>query len=107
MIKTQEIKEPLSTGLRNELSKQHFVINHVNATGVVAKKVISIVSSKLGRSNIDPSQRFINDLGADSLDLVEIIMDCEKEFDIIIPDDDAEQIVTVGDAISYIECAIR
>lgn len=71
----------------------------------LASKVTSIVVEKLGveESDITPEASFINDLGADSLDTVELIMEFEKIFDITIPDEEAENIATVGDAISYIE----
>lgn len=71
----------------------------------VAGKVKSIIVEKLGveESAVVPTASFTNDLGADSLDTVELIMDFEKEFNITIPDDDAEKIGTVGDAIQYIE----
>lgn len=71
----------------------------------VATKVSEIVVNKLGveESLIKPEASFINDLGADSLDIVELIMDFEKAFDLTIEDSDAEKIQTVGDAVSYIE----
>lgn len=71
----------------------------------VAEKVKSIIVDKLGveESEVTPEASFQNDLGADSLDTVELIMEFEKEFNIAIPDEQAEKIVTVGDAISYIE----
>ena len=67
-------------------------------------KVTAIIVEKLGveESDITPEASFTNDLGADSLDTVELIMEFEKEFDITIPDEDAEQIGTVGDAVSYL-----
>ena len=67
-------------------------------------KVKAIIVEKLGvdEADITPEASFTNDLGADSLDTVELIMEFEKEFDITIPDEDAEQIATVGDAISYL-----
>ena len=70
-------------------------------------KVIEVVIDKLGveEDKIVPDASFIDDLGADSLDTVELIMEFEKEFDIQIPDDQAENIATVGQAISYIEDA--
>jgi acyl carrier protein len=72
---------------------------------VVAEKVKSIIVDKLGveASEVTPEASFTNDLGADSLDTVELIMEFEKEFNIAIPDEQAEKIGTVGDAISYIE----
>ena len=71
----------------------------------VKSKVISIIVDKLGvdESEVVNEASFTNDLGADSLDTVELIMEFEKEFDIQIPDDQAENIATVGQAISYIE----
>ena len=71
----------------------------------IAQKVKSIIVDKLGieESEVVNEASFTNDLGADSLDTVELIMEFEKEFDIQIPDDQAENISTVGQAISYIE----
>lgn len=71
----------------------------------IATKVKAIIVDKLGVDEKDVTMEasFTNDLGADSLDTVELIMDLEKEFDITIPDEDAEKIVTVGDAVNYIE----
>ena len=71
----------------------------------VASKVKAIIVDKLGvdESEVVNEASFTNDLGADSLDTVELIMEFEKEFNIAIPDDQAESIQTVGDAISYIE----
>ena len=71
----------------------------------VAAKVKSIIVDKLGveESEVTPEASFTNDLGADSLDTVEQIMEFEKEFNIAIPDEQAEKIGTVGDAITYIE----
>ena len=71
----------------------------------VKSKVVSIIVDKLGveESEVAEGASFTNDLGADSLDTVELIMEFEKEFNIAIPDDQAENIQTVGDAIKYIE----
>ena len=71
----------------------------------IEKKVKTIIVDKLGvdESEVKPEASFTNDLGADSLDTVELIMEFEKEFNISIPDDKAEKIGTVGDAIKYIE----
>ena len=71
----------------------------------IESKVNAIIVDKLGveASEVKPEASFTNDLGADSLDTVELIMEFEKEFSISIPDDKAETIQTVGDAISYIE----
>ena len=71
----------------------------------IASKVKAIIVDKLGveESEVKNEASFTNDLGADSLDTVELIMEFEKEFGISIPDDQAEKISTVGDAIAYIE----
>ncbi|MEM9328533.1 MAG: acyl carrier protein [Bacteroidota bacterium] len=71
----------------------------------IAQKVTSIIVDKLGveESEVTGEASFTNDLGADSLDTVELIMEFEKEFNISIPDDQAENIGTVGDAIKYLE----
>ena len=70
----------------------------------IAEKVTSIIVDKLGveESEVTNDASFTNDLGADSLDTVELIMEFEKQFNISIPDDKAEGIQTVGDAIDYI-----
>jgi len=75
----------------------------------VEERVIDIVAEQLG-SNKDQITRdtsFVNDLGADSLDTVELVMELEEEFDINIPDDAAEKIQTVGQAIEHIENALE
>jgi len=71
----------------------------------IAQKVKQIIIEKLGveESEVTPEASFTNDLGADSLDTVELIMEYKKEFNISIPDDQAENIGTVGQAISYLE----
>ena len=71
----------------------------------IESKVKAIIVYKLGldEAEVNPAASFTNDLGADSLDTVELIMEFEKEFNISIPDDQAEKIGTVGDAIAYIE----
>jgi len=71
----------------------------------IATRVKEIIVDKLGvdESEVTPEASFTNDLGADSLDTVELIMEFEKEFNIGIPDDQAEKISSVGDAIKYIE----
>lgn len=71
----------------------------------IAVQVKNIIVDKLGvdAEEVTPEKSFTNDLGADSLDTVELIMEFEKEFGISIPDDQAEKISTVGDAIAYIE----
>jgi acyl carrier protein len=75
----------------------------------VAVRVKNIIMDKLGveESEITNEANFTNDLGADSLDTVELIMEFEKEFNIAIPDDQAEKIGTVGQAIAYIEQNIK
>jgi acyl carrier protein len=71
----------------------------------IKSRVVAIIIDKLGveESEVTPEASFTNDLGADSLDTVELIMEFEKEFNIAIPDEEAEKIATVGDAIKYIE----
>ena len=71
----------------------------------VSEKVKAIIIDKLGvdENEVTNEASFTNDLGADSLDTVELIMEFEKEFDIQIPDDKAEAIATVGDAVTFIE----
>ena len=71
----------------------------------ISEKVIKIIVDKLGvdESEVSEEASFTNDLGADSLDTVELIMEFEKEFDVSIPDDEAEKIQTVGMAIEYLE----
>ena len=78
--------------------------DNFNAT---AQKVIDIIVDKLGadKKDVTPAASFTNDLGADSLDTVDLIMEFEKTFGITIPDDAAGEITTVGDAIDYIEKA--
>ena len=71
----------------------------------ISEKVTAIIVDKLGvdASEVTPDASFTNDLGADSLDTVELSMEFEKEFNIAIPDDQAENISTVGEAIKHIE----
>lgn len=68
-------------------------------------RVKAIIVEKLGvdEAEVTPEATFTNDLGADSLDTVELVMELEKEFNIAIPDEDSEKIVTVQDAINYIK----
>jgi acyl carrier protein len=75
--------------------------------GAVQDRVIDIVAEQLGvdKEKVAPETSFVNDLGADSLDTVELVMELEEEFDISIPDDAAEKIQTVGQAIDFIEKA--
>jgi acyl carrier protein len=73
----------------------------------VQERVIDIVAEQLGvdKEKVSPDTSFVNDLGADSLDTVELVMELEEEFDINIPDEEAEKIQTVGQAIEFIEKA--
>ena len=75
----------------------------------IEEKVIAIVADKLGRdvSEVTPEKSFVNDLGADSLDNVELLMVFENEFKIKIPESDQDKIVTVGDAINFVKQAIE
>jgi len=75
----------------------------------VAAKVKAIIVDKLGvdENEVTTEASFTNDLGADSLDTVELIMEFEKEFNIAIPDDQAENIGTVGDTVKYIEANVK
>lgn len=74
----------------------------------VAEQVKEIIVNKLGveESQVTPEASFTNDLGADSLDTVEFVMELERKFNITIEDADAEKIQTVGDAISYLESRV-
>jgi acyl carrier protein len=71
-------------------------------------KIKDIIEKELGveREKLTPAASFIEDLGADSLDIVELVMEFEKEFNIDIPDEDAEKLRTVGDAIAYLEAKV-
>jgi acyl carrier protein len=71
----------------------------------VEERVKEIICEQLGveEDEVTPNAKFIEDLGADSLDTVELVMAFEEEFELEIPDEDAEKIVTVGDAINYIK----
>ncbi len=71
----------------------------------IAERVKKIIVDKLGvdENDVTPEASFIQDLGADSLDTVELIMEFEREFDVSIPDEQAEKIQTVGQAIEYLE----
>jgi acyl carrier protein len=71
----------------------------------IASRVKAIIVEKLGvdETEVTPEANFANDLGADSLDIVELIMEFEKEFNVAIPDDQAEGISTVGQAIAFLE----
>ncbi len=80
----------------------------MSATNIEAK-VKSIIADQLGvgEDEIKPESSFIEDLGADSLDIVELVMAMEEEFEVEIPDEEAENIKTVGDAINYINTKKR
>lgn len=71
----------------------------------IEERVLTIVSEKLDkpREQLTKEMSFVNDLGADSLDQVELVMDFEDEFDLSIPEEEAQKIVTIGDAINFIE----
>ena len=71
----------------------------------IEQRVKAIIVDKLSveENEVTPTAEFSKDLGADSLDTVELIMEFEKEFDLTIPDEEAEKIATVGDAVAYIE----
>jgi acyl carrier protein len=74
----------------------------------LSQKVKDIIEKELGveREKLTPEASFIEDLGADSLDIVELVMEFEKEFNIDIPDDDAEKLRTVGDALGYLQSKV-
>ena len=82
-----------------------YAMADVKAKANVAEKVKQIVSEQLGvdEAEVTPTASFVDDLGADSLDTVELVMAFEEAFDLEIPDEEAEKIRTVQDAISYIE----
>ena len=87
-----------------------FIFVHNNKPSImsdISSRVKAIIVDKLGvdENEVVPTASFTNDLGADSLDTVELIMEFEREFDIQIPDDQAEKIETVGQAVQYIESA--
>ncbi len=71
----------------------------------IATKVIDIVCEQMGvdREQVNENTSFVNDLGADSLDTVELLMEFEEKFDLTIPEEEAEKIQTIGDATTYIE----
>jgi acyl carrier protein len=75
----------------------------------IADRVKKIIIDKLGvdEGQVTPAASFTGDLNADSLDTVELIMEFEKEFDLSIPDEQAEKIQTVGDAITYLESQVK
>jgi acyl carrier protein len=94
-------------GLSNIFSQRQAAASRriVKVAASVMERVKDIVADNLGvdREKITPETSFVNDLGADSLDTVELVMELEEEFDINIPDDAAEKIQTVGQAVKFIE----
>jgi acyl carrier protein len=78
------------------------------AVATTEERVIEIVAEQMGvdKSQVTRETSFVNDLGADSLDTVELVMEFEDEFDISIPDEEAEKIQTVGQAIDYVEARL-
>jgi acyl carrier protein len=94
------LKVPRSKNLRYQEEPQ---------VASVEERVIDIVAEQLGvsKDQITRDTSFVNDLGADSLDTVELVMELEEEFDINIPDDAAEKIQTVGQAIDHIKVAVE
>jgi acyl carrier protein len=87
------------------LSFVALIFKKLESMSDIASRVKAIIVDKLGvtEAEVTNEASFTQDLGADSLDTVELIMEFEKEFDIQIPDDQAENIATVGDAVSFIE----
>jgi acyl carrier protein len=101
------VKKGLKTLDWNFLMHSFALINynkHYITMSDIAQKVKQIIVDKLGvdESEVTNEASFTNDLGADSLDTVELIMEFEKEFDVSIPDEQAENIQTVGDAVTYL-----
>lgn len=92
----------------NYLKLKIIINSNFSIMSDIAAKVKAIIVDKLGvdESEVTSEASFTNDLGADSLDTVELIMEFEKEFDLAIPDDQAEKISTVGEAIAHIEEAV-
>ena len=101
--RNEDFIRPLHPEKRKEYSK-HIILT-ITIMSEIEKKVQDIIVDKLGvdAAEVSAEKSFTGDLGADSLDTVELIMEFEKEFGITIPDDEAEKIATVGDAIAYIE----
>jgi acyl carrier protein len=87
--------------------KEHRSVDELDIQEI-KNRVIEIISEQMGadKSEVTPETSFVNDLNADSLDAVELVMEFEDEFDIFIPDEDAEKIMWVGDAIDYINNAV-
>src|SRR5215510_14202782 len=93
----------------NSRQSQKPVFEEDQQVASVMERVTDIVAEQLGvdKEKITPATSFVNDLGADSLDQVELVMELEEEFDINIPDDAAEKIQTVGQAVEYIEAGMN
>jgi acyl carrier protein len=91
---------PIGDNTHPHLSKED-----PSVASTILERVTDIVSEQLGvdKDKVTPETSFVNDLGADSLDTVELVMELEEEFDINIPDDAAEKIQTVGQAVKFIE----
>ena len=87
----------------------YFINLNLKIMSEISEKVKAIIVDKLSvsESEVTPEASFTNDLGADSLDTVELIMEFEKVFDITIPEDQSESIATVGDAIKFIESKLQ
>src|SRR5262249_47397346 len=97
--------EPAASGGPGPAGDPRVTENRGGSPVSVKERVIEIVSEQMGvaKDQVTPETSFVNDLGADSLDTVELVMEFEEEFDITIPDEEAEKIQTVGQAIQYIE----
>ena len=91
------------------ISLHKFLILNLRKMSDITSRVKTIIVDKLGvdEKEVTPQASFTNDLGADSLDTVELIMEFEKEFNIAIPDDQAEKIGTVGEAVAYIQANVK
>ena len=99
-IKSKQNETATSSSFASSLARET-----VSSNSVVALQIKKIVADKLGvsLSAVTNNASFANDLGADSLDTVELIMELEKDFGVSIPDDESEKLRTVGQAINYIE----
>ena len=99
------IRNKASTIKDNPAPPASALVKEATTSSSVEERVIDIVCENLGvnKEQVTRQTAFIEDIGADSLDIVELVMELEEEFEITIPDDQAEQIKTVGEAIDYIE----
>jgi acyl carrier protein len=109
MIRSLHAPAHIRPGVESELCarpefKPQAIVEEVMASPV-EQKVKQIIVEQLGvdESQVDNKASFVDDLGADSLDIVELVMAFEEAFELEIPDEDAEKIATVGDAVTYIE----